>query len=314
MPGPDEQCSGASPARINAATKLWTVILPILAADAAGDCHVLGTGFVVVGGRRALLVTAAHVMREVRRVERPRERHHASAFFVPAEYRFELKRTRPFVLYQHPTAGVFTVAIEGFLEIADADLALCRIQLDEDVPPEIAFAQLVLDTRPVDPGEEVVAFGYTAGSVAPTDDVVDGSQAKFTAQRVSRPGKVTDVYPVGGPTGQKGACFQCSAQFDPGMSGGPVLSNDGAGRMAVRGVVMSDWQLQGDRAGAGALATAIWQLLLMPVDVPQADGRIGKRSLLELERERAIEDLGRGSAHVVVVRGENGQVVSARWE
>jgi hypothetical protein len=82
-----------------------------------------------------------------------------------------------------------------------------------------------------------------------------------------------------------------------------VCSGGPSGEIVVRGVVSS-----------GDLASMIWQILLMPVSLPKPDGNITGRTLLDLERAGVLIDRGRGSDHVHVERGPDGQVIAASWQ
>jgi hypothetical protein len=131
-------------------------------------------------------------------------------------------------------------------------------------------------------------------------------------------GRVTRVYPEGGPTGQKGPCFQVDIPFKAGMSGGPVFTWDEKGP-SVRGFVMIGEQRMNDTDNSTgipvALAGMIWPLMLMPVDLPSEDGSLMReRCLLDLEREESVIDKGRASLHVRYTRGENLQILNASWE
>ena len=99
------------------------------------------------------------------------------------------------------------------------------------------------------------------------------------------------------------ARFQRGVMFCHGMSGGPVCSGGPTGEIVVRGVV-----------SFADMASMIWQILLMPVSLPTPDGNIAARTLLDLEREGVLIDRGRGSDHMHVERGPEGQVISASWQ
>jgi hypothetical protein len=81
-----------------AMSELSMGVLPIAAENASGKTFVLATGFIIrANGRQAYLVTAAHVVREIRKMERPNPRHHPStpAEFISVEYRVGLPQTTP---------------------------------------------------------------------------------------------------------------------------------------------------------------------------------------------------------------------------
>jgi hypothetical protein len=55
---------------------LQKLVLPIISTD-QGNNHCIGTGFLpVANGRHAHMVTAAHVMDKLRKLDNPYPRHH----------------------------------------------------------------------------------------------------------------------------------------------------------------------------------------------------------------------------------------------
>src|SRR6516165_3241588 len=163
----------SNPAR----AELWQTVLPILVEDEDGSMEVVGTGFVVlVKGRQAHLVTAGHVNDYIQRKDRPNPRSHWSTprDFVAPEYRVELRNVRPFVIYRHPTRGTCRVPIEAWVDLKNADLALCSIRFGDRIPPDVLFEKrFPLDTRPVRKGESICALGYAEGKIQPIDGGVE---------------------------------------------------------------------------------------------------------------------------------------------
>ena len=284
--------------------ELWQTVLPIVVEDGDGSMEVVGTGFVILAnGRQAHLVTAGHVGSYIQRKDRPNPRSHWStpSEFRAPDYRVELRHVRPFALYRHPTRGACRVPIEAWLDLKNADLALCSIRFGEGIPPEVVFEKrLPLDSRPVTKGEPICALGYAEGKVQPVDARVDAWTFGGAWRQV--PGVVADPAPEFSMPGMTAARFQCDVTFDHGMSGGPVCSGGLGGEIVVRGVVSS-----------ADLASMIWQILLMPVSLPKPDGNIAGRMLLDLELDGALVDRGHGFDHVRVDRGSDGQVLAAAW-
>lgn len=282
---------------------LWQTVLPIIVENEDGSMEVVGTGFVIrANGRQATLVTAGHVVSHIQKLERPNSRANPSTppFFLAPEYRFELHRVKPFALYRHPTRGNCRVLIEACLELKQTDLALCSIRFNEISQSNMEFdAAMALDTRPVERGEKICALGYALAEMQSNGAGIWSYSAEWrqvsgtvaqTSPELKLPGLTTDR-------------FQCDAEFEHGLSGGPVCSAGPDNTIVVRGVVSS-----------GDQASMIWQILLMPVSVPRPDGNIVGRTLLDLEREGLIVDRGRGSEHVSVTRDLRGQVSSAGWQ
>ena len=73
-------------------------ILPIVVTLPDGSVDCIGTGFIsVANGKQAHLITAAHVVEEIRKIDDPYPKHHLSMpkDFRTAVYRFELKHAKP---------------------------------------------------------------------------------------------------------------------------------------------------------------------------------------------------------------------------
>jgi hypothetical protein len=296
-------------------------ILPILVTTPDRVVQCIGSGFITVAsGRKAHLVTAAHVVEEMRKVDNPHPKHHASAIseFLPIVHRFELRNARPRAVYFEGKKG-HSATIEAAVEMPKVDIALCNISFDDDVGAEVLFtSRLALDTTPVRVGEEVIPIGYSRMATSPLHATEKTGEFNFEAGWESPSARVTAVYLDQGPTGQKGPCFQVNVPFKAGMSGGPIVSWDERAPY-VRGFVMQGEErvepARDNEAAPFALAGMIWPLMLMPVDLPRPDGSLHReRSLLDLEREGTIIDKGRAHDHVQCTRGGNLQITSARWE
>ena len=111
-----------------------------MATQRDGTVSCVGTGFLIAAnGRHAHMVTAAHVVGHLRKIENPYSRHHPSTpeFFRPPVFRFELRRTIPRAMYYDEGVGHKTV--ETCLDMPKTDLALCRIRFEDDVPEDIQF-------------------------------------------------------------------------------------------------------------------------------------------------------------------------------
>jgi Trypsin-like peptidase domain len=302
--------------------ELQKLIMPILATRTDGKVKCIGTGFlIVVNGRRALMVTAAHNIDFVRKVENPHPAHHLSTLFRVEKHRFELHKTRPRAMYYHSGDEAHKALIEASVEMPNADLALCSITFEDDVPDDLQFqTRFGIDTSPVCVNDPVIAIGYSAMKTRSVEQRDNRIEHAFEARWQSPRGRVTAVYPVAGPRGraQASPCFELDVSLLPGMSGGPVMTwtrgVDGA--PYVRGVARSDLgqTSAGTEPTPTALASMLWPLMMMPISLPDEDGTISGETLLDLQREGEIIDRGNASAHVKCIRGENGQVTAAYWE
>jgi hypothetical protein len=144
--------------------QLQKLILPIVATQLDGAVSCVGTGFLIVAnGRHAHMVTAAHVVAHLRKIENPYSPHHPSTpeFFRPQVFRFPLHRTIPRALYYDGAVG-YGAVIEAFLDMPKTDLALCRIAFEDAVPADIQYqTRFAIDTSPVKVGDRIIAMGYS---------------------------------------------------------------------------------------------------------------------------------------------------------
>jgi hypothetical protein len=126
-------------------------ILPILATFADGSVDCIGTGFITyANGRQAHLVTAAHVIEEIRKIDNPDLIRNLSIPNILRRilYRFEIKHARPRAIYFDGTTA-HAATIEAAVEMAKVDLALCSIRFDDNAASEAAFtSRFALDTTP----------------------------------------------------------------------------------------------------------------------------------------------------------------------
>lgn len=160
----------------------------------------------------------------------------------------------------------------------------------------------------------MIAVGYSAMRAAPA---ATETTYAFDGQWLLRSGRVTEVFPTTGQTGQEHPYFQVDAALLPGMSGGPVVTVHDNSVPCVRGIVRSDESRVADPCAENptpvALASMIWPLLLTPVTLPTRDGSVGGKRLLDLQREGLIIDRGCACEHIHRRAGDNGQIVEACW-
>jgi S1-C subfamily serine protease len=128
--------------------------------------------------------------------------------------------------------GVYQRAVDG----NKSDLALLRISTVFRQGEFYPLPTLALSSRLPQRGNMICALGYTKFDVE-SDTTTQTERLVTIAQDLHySSGRITDVYPDGrDATMLPTACFETSARFDPGMSGGPVLGEDGT----VCGVVAS---------------------------------------------------------------------------
>jgi Trypsin-like peptidase domain len=296
--------------------ELRRLILPVvskLKEDGTFRCH--GTGFVIFAqGRIAILVTAAHVLEAIRRIETPNSRFHPTTpdLFRIEQHLLTLQRVIPAVLFPNADGEVFPAVIQECVEMPKTDLGLCRIKLADGA---VQFAKrFCLDTTPVHIGDQIRVFGYSAMEVKGESG---NGFSNFNVTWNARIGTVCNVYERQGPTGQQHPCFSVALTLDSGMSGGPAVTLGRDSIPCVRGIVRSDESRPENLSTPAPLPTALismlWPLLLFPVRGPDFGGSVSDQKLIELEQSGLVEDQGRGSQHIQYTQGPNGQVTHAHW-
>lgn len=282
-------------------------VLPIVATSTQGDFYCIGTGFIICNrGRHALMLTAAHNLQEIERIDQPYELSHSS---TPNEFRLTplgnnaLRRTYMKVLY--PTSGENEVLVL----IPDAyvwpnDTAVCIVQFQEHTDQSIAFeSSIVIDTTLPNIATPVWAVGYSKMEVEPTTQS-NGTMLSYRRQLTSRPGQITQVFSTNGPRGRTWPCFQTDIPFDSGMSGGPILKKVGDLFVAC-GVISSDLATEDSDFGMGsghaAIASMLWPTMGITIEKASIEGTRTPTTLLELQRRNFIHDLGNASAHIEIL-------------
>lgn len=291
-----------------AARLLRRVLLPIY-IETDGVITPVGTGAIIAANaRQALMLSAAHIFREIIRSDRP-SRHAPSMPDIlkpPEPYDFQLKRTLIKTIYWSGEGTVMhAVDIPRAYTMRDEyDLALCLLYFAPQADPALTFPnRLGMDTTPLRPGEEVVAVGYTGMEIEQPDK--DGKPAPtgwlFQNQLAIRPGVVTNVFHQQHPRGHIGPCCEVTCAIDSGMSGG-VLLQQREGSLYLRAVLSSDLSDDAEdiRKGSGsaAVCSMIWPAMSMTIDGLHPDNNSKKQRLLDYERLGTVDDVGKASAHM----------------
>jgi hypothetical protein len=290
---------------------LQKLVLPIISTDQGNNHTCIGTGFLpVANGRHAHMVTAPHVMDKLRKLDNTYPRHHPTTpeFFRPVVYRFEIRKTRPQVIYYDADRGAYLASIQAWLEMPKVDLAYCRIAFDDSVPANVQFqARFGLNTTPVKVGDRVIAIGYSKMKV---DRIADQNVHSFEAKFNMKITRVRDVFHQTGPTGQGHPCFYVDDALEPGMSGGPVVTVACGGVPHVRGIVRSDEtraaDVESEKPIPTALVSMLWPLMLMPVSLLTTSDEIAGRTLLDLQREHLIIDQGNACDRIEFTQSATG--------
>ncbi len=302
---------------------LQQVILPVLAAPLDGRLIHLGSCFVICGlGRHALLLSAAHVLRQALAVDGTRPLHHPSTpreFLTVRASSTRLRATRLLVYHRESlNTGYFAEILDVYIN-DPSDIAICSAYFPESVPASARFSvRLSIDTTPPTRGTPIIAAGYGDTKLAVERDASTGiSTARFESKLDYRHGTIVDVFAAGDTARRYGPSFQIDVPISSGMSGGPVINKTYGDRVVACGVNTSDFSFEEIRDGSGsglrAIAQMLWTCMGIAVKGAEVDGEMRPVRLLELARRGFVDDLGNASDHIVGVPPPEIEHFSMAW-
>src|SRR6185312_7358644 len=240
-------------------------VLPLLTISGAALVGI-GTGFTVTPN--GLIVTAAHVIAEALTHGIPKVRPDGGFDYELQFYALYLTN-RQDKETGHYIGGV--LPISKVWHITELDIGFCR--LGSPYGPNgwmPTFPVFRLSAKLPAIGNKVLGCGYyqMKGNVG---DLKEGSKIEvhYSQQTAYTTGDVVEIHPLKRDSAMlKFPCFRTDARFDPGMSGGPVLNEEGN----VCGVICSS--LPGDESNPGhvSYASLIWPALGTPIELQQSEG------------------------------------------
>ena len=193
----------------------------------------VGTAFSVAPG--GILLTARHVMDEAYRICNEEPGGRISVIFRKSGVGYDV----PDLL-----GGEVPIGLVQVNEAHDVALIqLCELVNEHGEP--MVYPAIGLDKRTPTVGRKILAMGYTKMEIR--DHEVSRAEIRVTVKESfhAADGDVVKVYPKGRDQVMLPfPVFQTTARFDPGMSGGPVLSGDNG--MAC-GIVCSGVTGRGDQ-------------------------------------------------------------------
>ncbi|MBI4426605.1 MAG: trypsin-like peptidase domain-containing protein [Candidatus Kerfeldbacteria bacterium] len=302
---------------------LQQVILPVLASTPGKFIH-LGSAFVIAAlGRQALLMTAAHVIREGAQLDGHRPKHHPSAlpqFVNSSNTQTFLRTAKLHVNYREDESKGHLADIVHTYINDPSDIALLAVGFPSHIPEKVLFrSRLSLDSSPPAVGTSIIAAGYGDSKMSiinnsDSDLFVFGFQHKLDY----RHGKVIELLGRNDPSFRCGPGFRIDAAISSGMSGGPVLNKNYGDRIVACGINTSDISLSDarDATGSGMRATcqALWPAMAITVEHAGLDGAIRPTRLLELVRLGFVSDFGNPALHVKGVPEPGIKKFSIGWE
>jgi hypothetical protein len=286
-------------------------VFPIITVAGDAQWHTVGTAFVIAvpEPKVALLLTAAHNLRFIQRIDMPQDRHHPTVvpeFHSQSQSWVNLSDTYVYLLARNGTTGALAEMVRSWcMDAFDVALMLVRIGPDDDIDFPYRFA---LDSRPIAADTPIMAVGYPrmrAYFTAPPNYETQDFRCEVALQLQTRVGKVVRVCPQGAGI-NRWPGFLVDTSFDSGMSGGPVIDLSGAVPL-VRGLVGADMseRLEDGAQGSGvqAFASMIWPAMITETQLAFIDEHEhlvvpGPSRLLALVRHGIVDDHGRAHQHV----------------
>ncbi len=225
-----------------------------LVADIYTDqARVLGSAIVIAGN---LILTAKHVLdglfSTIEMGPAAQIEHHLAAF----------------QLLPGPRYIIWDIA-GGILD-PTSDLALFQLATNPGMSdPEIPISWRQPRVNPFAPdiGERIFAFGYRNSSVVVSRNAQGGSHIELNDEPMTSVGVVKEIHKWRRDALLPFPCYQVSARFDGGMSGGPVFDETGS----LCGIVCSN--LAGSHLDGEPVSyvTTLWPLFRLTMDFDRGD-------------------------------------------
>lgn len=199
-------------------TPMSEFALRVLVEFPGGETHVIGTATIIAGH---LAITASHVLDDI--IKRFGSTQTGERNFEISNYAVRLYQILP-----GPEYAVWNVI--SAWPCIDTDIALLHLGLFKysgTVAPSF-WRLLPIKVVPPNPGAAIVGFGYHSSTVSVTQNA-DGYHLDINDEPASTTGKVEEILPTGNPSGRfTFPCYRVNARFDGGMSGGPVIDENGS--------------------------------------------------------------------------------------
>jgi len=235
-------------------TSLSEMALRLVVNFYTEDAYVIGTATVICGN---LLVTAKHVLLAA-----------VDQFDVENPCRMIDKPIAAVQVLPGPEYNVWDV-VEGILDPV-SDIALLRLGTNpgRSNPNNLhVWRQPRVNPFAPDVGDRVAAFGYRKSLVRVTRNADGGSHTELNDEPMISVGVVGQIHEMQRDRLLPFPCYQVSARFDAGMSGGPVYDETGC----MCGLVCSGFEgahLDGEPV---SYVTTLWPLFRLIVNGDRGD-------------------------------------------
>jgi len=220
---------------------------------------------------------------------------------------------------QHPHRRAATIPVTGRSkdDVNFSDIALLRAGMLNDDGTRHEFPVCRLSARVPKTGIPVAAFGYPRFDVSSDATSEQLHATAFEHNFAVSTGRVLEVYTEGRNTfrdpwdeNYRGklptACFETSARFEPGMSGGPVMDGDGA----ICGIVSIGIDESGETSSDNSFASATPVLFTLPAVLDNDDIHETAVTVNRLLQMGAIPCDGYFEQLTIIEQDSGGQVIS----
>lgn len=151
----------------------------------------------------------------------------------------------------------------------ETDIVLLHLSLDRSTVPDetVTWKQPHLRVMPPPAGQKVVAFGYREAKIVVTESQDGVHHIELNDRPTTSIGTVRQVY----PNGRDGVmlpfpCFEIEARFDPGMSGGMVIDENGA----LCGLICASLQHGDPNTPPISYVASLWPMLKTAITANRA--------------------------------------------
>ncbi|AYR23559.1 S1 family peptidase [Herbaspirillum rubrisubalbicans] len=269
-------------------------LVTLVAFDDQEKAYGIGTGFVVShDDTKAVCITAAHVITEIRNIQAPPLRHARSALqeFLPPPRAIDLSRQKVRAI-SIDGERVEALAVENAIVDEARDIAIITVALQNDESASFFDGEFEVDDSIPQNGALICILSY--GDLA-TDNPVseDESCRRFVLKQrpILRVGTVVEHYPNGHRL-CNGPCIETTIPVYSGMSGGPVFAFAMDGPIRPIGLVCSDPDLDGpDKENRTKSGSSIVALLPCSIEINEAGQRVGKFVFPDAEAAGEIRNL-----------------------
>jgi len=221
------------------------------------DLYIVGTATLIAGN---LAITARHVLDYV--FQKFGTKRKSDKYSEIDGYALRLYQVLP-----GPEYRVWNVHSAW---LCPTDIAILHLGLWQTTLPEetVEWKQPRLRALPPPTGRKVIAFGYRESKVSVTEDTAGTHHIEINDRPTTSVGEIKQIY----PSGRDAAllpfpCYEIEARFDPGMSGGIVIDENGV----LCGLICASLKTSDPTAPPISYVATLWPLLTTVISANRGD-------------------------------------------